>query len=197
MNNEGATRTAKTKTDKKHGQNAMIATSENRDEVKTDGFKPMLVKAENMFERLADITKETARRAYEIFQRRGGEFGRELDDWFRAESEVLLPVKVEVTETGDQINIRAAVPGFGPEDIEVSVKDDVLILSGETESHKKSEDENTVFSEFRSNKFCRQLTLSSDVDEDKVTAKLKDGVLKLTLPKVPEKEAKQVPVNAT
>ena len=194
MSNEGAATTAKTTKDE---EKALTTTSKTMDKGKAEGFKPMLVKAEKMFERLADITKETAHKAYEIFQRRGGEFGRELDDWFHAESEVLLPVKVEITETDDKINVRAAVPGFKPEEIEVSVKDNILILSGESESFEKREDENTVFSEFRSNKFCRQLTLSSEVDEDKVKAKLKDGVLQLTLPKVPEKEAKQVLINAT
>jgi HSP20 family protein len=197
MKNEGAVTTAKTKTEETNKPEALTTTSKTLDEGKADGFKPMLVKAEKMFERLADITRETAHKAYEIFQRRGGEFGRELDDWFRAESEVLLPVKVEITETDDQINVRAAVPGFKPEDIEVSVKDNILILSGETESSEKREDENMVFSEFRSNKFCRQLTLSSEVDEEKVAANLKEGVLQLTLPKVPAKEATNVPVNAT
>jgi HSP20 family protein len=194
MNNEGAATSAKATNDE---EKALTTTTKTADEGKAEGFKPMLVKAEKMFERLAEITKETAHKAFEIFQRRGGEFGRELDDWFSAESEVLLPVKVEVTETDKQINVRAAVPGFKPEDIEVTVKDNILILSGETESREKREDENTVFSEFRSNKFCRQLTLSSEVDEDKVAANLKDGVLQLTLPKVPAKEATQVPVNAT
>lgn len=194
MTKEGAAKVAETKNDE---QNALTTTSETVEKSKTEKFKPMLVKAEEMFERLADITKETANKAYEIFQRRGGEFGRELDDWFHAESEVLLPVKVEVTETEDRINVRAAVPGFKPEDIEVSVKDNILILTGETESREKREEENTVFSEFRSNKFCRQLTLPSEIDEDKVTANLKNGVLQLTMPKVPDREATQVPVNAT
>lgn len=191
MKNEGAATPAKTKTEE---ANALTTTTDEGNDV---GFKPILVEAEKMFERLAEITRETGHRAFEFFQRRGGEFGRELDDWFRAESEVLLPIKVEVTETDDQINVRVAIPGFKPKDIEVSVKENILILSGETESSKKREDENMVFSEFRSNKFCRQIRLSSDVDADKVAANLKDGVLQLTLPKLPVREAKQVPVNAS
>lgn len=193
MTNEGAANAAETKN---VDQNALITTSKTELEGKAEGSKPVLVKAEEMFERLADITKETAHKAYEIFQRRGGEFGREVDDWFHAESEVLLPVKVEITETDDMISVRAAVPGFKPEEVEVSVKDNMLILSGETKSSEKREDENMVFSEFRSNKFCRQLTLPAEVDGDKVEANLKDGVLKLKLPKLPAKEAKQVSVNA-
>jgi HSP20 family protein len=196
MKNQAA-KQAQTAVDMPNEQTALAKTPETAAaENKSDGFKPILVEAEKMFERLADLTRETAHKAYEFFQRRGGEFGRELDDWFRAESEVLLPVTVEVTETHDQINVRAAVPGFKPEEIEVSVKDNILILSGETERREKREEENTVFSEWRSNKFCRKLSLLSEVDAENVTANLKDGVLELTLPKMLAREATQVPVNA-
>ena len=102
----------------------------------------------------------------------------------------------EITETGDKINVRAAVPGFKPEEIRVSVKNNLLILSGETESREKREEENTIFSEWRSNKFCRQFPLSSEVDAEGIEAKLKDGVLQLTLPKLAAQEAKQITVNA-
>ncbi len=194
MTNEGATKKAETKTT---DHNALTTTSNSELEAKHKDSSPVLVKAEEMLERLAEITKETAHKAYEIFQRRGGEFGRELDDWFHAESEVLLPVKVEVTETDDLINVRAAVAGFKPEEVKVSVKDNLLVLTGENKSSEKREDENMIFSEFRSNKFCRRIKLPGDVDGDKVEANLNDGVLQLKLPKLPPKEAKQIPVNAS
>lgn len=192
MNNE-ATKTVK-ETAAVSDEKALATTA--KAEVKTGGFAPVFVEAEKMFERIADLTKETTHKAYEFFQRRGGEFGRELDDWFRAESEILRSVPVEITETKDAINVRAAVSGFKPEEIEVSVKDNLLILSGETKTEENTTDENTIYSEWRSNKFCRQLNLSSEIDADKVTANLKDGVLNLTLPKIPMREATQVPVNA-
>ncbi len=197
MNNDGATKSAKEIMDVPAEDTALATTSKREFEKKGEGFKPILVEAEKMFERLGNFTKETAQKAFEYFQRRGGAIGNEIEDWIRAESEILLPVSVKVTETPEMINVLAAVPGFKPEDIEVSVKDNILIISGETELSEKREDENTVFSEFRSNKFCRKLSLPGEVEENKVTANLKDGVLKLALPKSPAKEAKHVPVNAT
>jgi HSP20 family molecular chaperone IbpA len=161
-----------------------------------EGFAPVFVEAEKMFEHLADVTKETALKAYQFFLHRGGEFGREFDDWFRAESEILMPVPVEITETEKYINIRAAVPGFKPEEIEVSVKNNLLILRGITEMTAKKEDEYTTFSEWSSNKFFRQLMLSSEVNAEKVSAKLKDGILLLKLPKMTAREPTQVPVNS-
>lgn len=194
MKNEGAVKTAKEPTTE---QKALTKTIKAAGKAKTDGFTPILVEAEKMFDRFADLTKETAHKAYEFFQRRGGELGRELDDWFRAESEILMPVRAEITETNNHINVRAAVPGFKPEEIAVSVKDNILILSGETESREKREGENTIFSEWRSNKFCRKLMLTSEVDAKNVKASLKDGILELMLPKLPEREPTQIPVNAT
>lgn len=159
-------------------------------------FSPVLVEAEKMLERFADVTKETARKAYEFFQRRGGELGREFDDWFKAESEILLPVTVEINETKDNFTVRAAVPGFKPEEIEVGIKDNFLILSGASRTEKKKEDENTIYSEWRSDRFFRRIPLSGEVDAEKVEATLKDGILKLTLPKMPAKEPRQVAVSA-
>ena len=163
---------------------------------KDTGLSPIFVEAEKVFERFAEVTKETAKRAFEFFQRRGGEFGKELDDWFKAESEILRPVPVEISQTNGQINVTAAVPGFKPEEIEVSVKDNTLIISGKTEKEEKKEDESTFYSEFRSNRFFRNLTLPSEVDTEKAEASLKDGVLQLTLPKLPVRKATHVTVNA-
>ena len=173
-----------------------LTTPTNKQNDGGNNFSPVLVEAEKMFDKLTDLTRETAHKAYEFFQKRGGEWGRELDDWFNAEREVLMPVTVEINENTDHFTVRAAVPGFKPEEIEVSVKDDVLILSGATEIEEKKEDENTVYSEWRSNRFFRQIPLKSEVNAEKVEATLKDGILQLTLPKLPAREPKQIAVNA-
>lgn len=196
MKNEGAAAAAQTTTENK-SENLTATTTATGGVNSVSVFKPVLIEAEKMFERLSELTKETAQKAYELFERRaGGGFGTDLDDWLRAESEVLMPVRTEITETPEKISVRAAVPGFKPDEIKVSVKDNNLILSGETESNEKREDENTVYSEWRSDRFCRRFTLSSEVDAEKVEAKLQDGVLLLTLPKLSAQEAKQIPVNA-
>ncbi len=157
---------------------------------------PIFVEAEKMFERLAELTRETTQRAFEFFVRRGGDFGKEFEDWFRAEAEILLPVKLEITETDKLFNVNAMVPGFKAEEIEISVKDNVLILSGETKREEKREEENMIYSDWRSNRFFRQLTLPAEVNADKVKANLKDGILYLKLPKAAPHEVKQIAVSA-
>jgi HSP20 family protein len=173
-------------------ENKDLAVAETPDDKK----KPIMIEPETMFERFAEISKEIAHKAFEFFQTRGREFGTHLDDWLKAESEILRPTPVEITESGDIVNVRAAVPGFKPEEIEVSINGDRLFMSGEAKSEEKKEDENTFYSEWRSNRFCRQLTLPSKVETDDVHAVLKDGVLTLALKKAAEKEAAKVSVKA-
>lgn len=159
-------------------------------------LSPVFVEAEKLFDRMAEITNEIGQRAFDFFRQRGGEFGKELDDWFRAEREVLRPAPVEITEADNNIFVTAAVPGFKPEEIEVSIRGDTLILSGKTETKEKKENANTIVSEWKSDRFFRQFTLPSAVDTEKVEAKLKDGMLELTLPKAAGTEAKKIAIAA-
>jgi len=157
---------------------------------------PVFVDAEKMIERFAEITKDTASKAYDFFVERGAQLGTHLEDWLRAESEVLRAAPAKITETKDMVNVMIAVPGFKAEEIEVSVKDDTLIVSGETKEELKDEGEDTFYSEWRSDRFLRKLTLPTAVDTENVDAKLKDGVLKLGLKKVAEHEVTKVKVQA-
>ena len=155
---------------------------------------PFFVEAETLFEKMAHITNEIATRAFDMFRSRGGEWGKELDDWFNAEREVLRPVPIEIKEKDNNFIVTAAVPGFKPEEIEVSVKDNRLVLSGETKASEEKEEENVITREWKSNRFLRQFTLPSNVDPNNIQANLKDGMLELTMPKAPVEEPKKIPV---
>lgn len=161
---------------------------------KAHAISPMIVEAEKMFDRISDLTSKTAQRAYELFRNRGVELGTQLDDWFRAEAEILRPTPVKISETDDTVKISAEVPGFKPDEIEVSVKDNLLILTGETKSEEKQEGEDTFYSEWRSKHFCRQLTLPSEVETGSVEALLKDGILQMSFKKKAAEEAVKVAI---
>lgn len=169
---------------------------ENEPAISKFEMSQLLVEAEKMFDRMEELTCETARRAYDFFEQRGGEFGSELEDWFKAEREILRPVPVEIKESNGNILVSAAVPGFEPKELEVSVQDKTLIISGETESHKKEEEENTIVQEWKSNKIFRQLSLPSSVEKNKAEAHLKNGILELSLPKAAGAESTKVLVQA-
>jgi HSP20 family protein len=155
---------------------------------------PIFVEAEKLFEQMKEFSQSVARRAYEYFEARGREFGHDLDDWFRAESELMRRVPVEIKEADGHTTVRAEVPGFAPNEIKVSVEPRRLLISGQSEKTTEEEKEQSLLSEFRSNQFCRELRLPAEVEPDKTTAVLKDGVLELLFAKAAESKAVTVEV---
>jgi HSP20 family protein len=152
---------------------------------------PLFIEAEKLFEQAKEFTQSIASRAYEFFEARGRELGRDLEDWFRAESELMRRVPVEIKQDENQITVRAEVPGFAANEIKVSVEPKHLVISGKSEETIEEKEEQRVYSEFRANQFCRELTLPAEVDPAKATATLKDGILELIL----AKSAEGKPVN--
>ena len=74
-------------------------------------------------QRMQQVYDSLARRAYELFESRGCQHGHDLEDWFRAESELLNPTPVEISDADDQVIVRAVVPGLSDKDIEVRVEE--------------------------------------------------------------------------
>lgn len=101
---------------------------------------------------------------------------------------------IDVAETNDAIVVRAEVPGCTPEDIDISVYDNTLTISGEKkESHEDRADGfHHVESSYGS--FRREIPLLADVDEGKIEAVVRDGILSVTLPKAEKSKAVKVQV---
>jgi HSP20 family protein len=155
---------------------------------------PVFVEAEKLFEQMREFSHSVARRAYEYFEARGREFGHDLEDWVRAESELMRRVPVEIKEADGQITVRAEVPGFAADEIKVGVEPQRLVISGKSEKTTEEKKEHTLLSEFHSNQFCRELRLPAEVEPDKTTAALKDGVLELAFAKAHGNKAVDVEV---
>ncbi len=137
----------------------------------------------DLLDRVQELYDSVARRAYEFFESRGRVDGFDLDDWLRAESELLQPVRLELTDSNDALTIRAELPGFTAKDLQVSVEPRRVLISGKRESGGRRKTGKTVFTERRSSEILRALDLPSDVDPSKITTTFKDGVLELELPK--------------
>jgi HSP20 family protein len=155
---------------------------------------PIFVEAEKLVEQMHTLTQTVAKRAYEFFEERGSQIGHELEDWFRAEEELLRPVPFELKEDEKQFTVRAETPGFRPDEIKISAEPQRILIKGKTEANKEEKSENTVFSERRSNQFYRALALAAEIDPAQATASLKDGILEILLPKIPVKQAVDVNV---
>lgn len=141
-----------------------------------------LTDGDPFFERMKEISDILTRRAYELFEGRGRQDGHDLEDWFRAESELLNPMSPEISKADDQIVVRADVPGFKEKDIEVRVEPHRLIISGKREQIQDQKKRKTVYSEKRSDEVFRMIDLSEEIDFDRVRATLQDGTLEVTLP---------------
>jgi HSP20 family protein len=146
------------------------------------------------FELAQEINNLIACCAYELFESKGFVHGHDREDWLRAESEILLNVPVDVTETENELIVRADVPGFGEKDLEVRVAPRSLCITGKRQEASEQKEGKTVYSERRSKHIFRVLELPSEIDPDRVNATVRDGLLELKLSKVGL--GKKVPVLA-
>lgn len=137
--------------------------------------------------------QQITQRAFEIFERNGHQFGHDIDDWFKAEMDLLHPVPVQVAEVGDNVEVRAEVPGFNQNEIEVSVEPGRLTIVGQRETDtRKEKPGKTIYAESCSDQILRIVELPAIVDAEKATATLKDGVLQLTMPKAAKARTIQI-----
>ena len=91
---------------------------------------------------------------------------------------------VDVIDRDDEVVVRAEVPGYKKDDIEVSVSNSSLTIKGETKTEEKEEKGDYYRCEISRGAFTRTVELPAAVDEGKAKASMKDGVLELTLPKL-------------
>ena len=102
---------------------------------------------------------------------------------------------VDIYETEKVLTLLADMPGVRPKDLTIDLKDNVLTLSGEVDLPENKE-EVDVFREYRTGKYYRQFSLSEMIDQAKIEAKMKDGVLNLVLPKVEKAMPRRITIAA-
>ncbi|QSJ18128.1 Hsp20/alpha crystallin family protein [Nostoc sp. UHCC 0702] len=101
----------------------------------------------------------------------------------------------ELEETENEIHLRLEVPGLEAKDINVEATPDSVSITGERKFETQTQDNGVTRSEFRYGKFQRVIQLPSLVENDKVQAEYKNGVLHLNLPKAESEKHKAVKVN--
>lgn len=103
---------------------------------------------------------------------------------------------VEVKDNGDEYKVSADVPGFQPDQISVTVTDGVLVISGAVDETSRSDEDGVVVEERHRGSFERRIALPGATAGDGVKAKLKHGVLKVSVPKAKAPSGKVIPVEA-
>lgn len=106
------------------------------------------------------------------------------------------PIPVDLYETDDSVVAKAALPGVNPEDVDISVNDDLLTIKGETKHEEKEEREHFLRRELSYGAFARTLPLPANVDAEKATAEYEGGVLTVTLPKAEGSRTKTIKIRS-
>jgi HSP20 family molecular chaperone IbpA len=140
---------------------------------------PETLQAEMQSVRLA-----IARRAFELFEKRGSELGHDWEDWFQAESELLRPVSIVSFESQDRLSLRAYVLGFGEGELQVSIEPKRIAIFGRREvAINQDADQKIEYIDSYPDQVLRLVDLPTEVDPERAVVELHAGMLKFELPK--------------
>ncbi|WP_353683520.1 Hsp20/alpha crystallin family protein [Thermodesulfovibrio sp. 3907-1M] len=128
-------------------------------------------------------------RLFDEFMRRPFSLFRSFVPRLR-EEEIVSPA-VDIYEEGDELVVKAELPGIKKEDIEVKITDDYLTISGEKKKEEKVEKKDYYRYERSYGSFSRTFRLPVDVQTDKAKAKFENGVLEIRIPKTEEAKKKE------
>lgn len=145
---------------------------------------PRFVEPQTIYNRMDELYDAISRRAFELFEGDGRILGRDLDHWFKAETELLHPAHVQIKESGDTIIVDAEVPGFNANELQLSLEPRRLTISGKKQSSSEEKKGSVVYSERCSNELLRSVELPVEVNVSRATATLNNGILELTAPKL-------------
>jgi HSP20 family protein len=101
---------------------------------------------------------------------------------------------VEVSETDEEVVVRAEVPGLEAKDIDLSITGDTLVIKGEKKEEKEEKKKEYYHREMHYGAFSRSVPLPSAVDVEKVQAECKKGVLVITFGKIPSEKARKIAI---
>lgn len=116
-----------------------------------------------------------------------------------AEKEHTMPGKryipaTDIVETDKELRVYMDMPGVDRKDVNIRLEKNVLAIDGRIDS-APYDDLKPVYSEYNIGHFMRRFELSNEIDQSGIEARMNDGVLMLTLPKVPEQQPTAIEVN--
>ena len=139
---------------------------------------------------------ESLEKRFEEFMSRGflAPFESDWPDTSALTADMPAP-KVDIIDKGKKVVVRAEIPGFDKDDIDVSVTGNSVTLKGTVKDEKKNEEGDFYQSEVRQMSFSRSLMLPAEVDSAKAKAKFNNGILEIKLPKKKTEEKKKVSID--
>ncbi|MGA8224133.1 MAG: DUF2934 domain-containing protein, partial [Candidatus Acidiferrales bacterium] len=130
-----------------------------------------------------EILDLVAQRAYQMFESRGRVHGRDWEDWYKAESETLRPVHVELSDDGNELVAVAAVSGYHPDHIRISAEPGRLWICGLPPVANRRHDGSDAHS-IGAGPFLRSFKLSAKIYASRVSTEIRNDVLEVHMPKI-------------
>ena len=121
-------------------------------------------------------------------------FVRPTRSWLGWDGDGTIPV--DIYQNANELVVKASLPGFKPEEVDIQITGDVLSIKGEHKEEKETREEDYIFKEMSYGTVNRLMTIPVEVKSDKAEATFENGVLTLTLPKAEEVKPKQIKVKA-
>ena len=148
----------------------------------------------SLFDELVEMERRLSKRAFELFENQGWMLGHDLDDWLKAERELLWRPCVELTETDAAVRVSCALAGLTAKDVEVLAEPNRLTVRADTKHGHRKEEGDVRFCEFHKGSLYRSIVLPCPVVPEKAKAEMKEGILTVTLPKAKEPAGKKIPI---
>jgi HSP20 family protein len=148
----------------------------------------------SLFESMEVLFADVRKHAFDLFQRRGAMDGWDLDDWFRAECDLIWSPNSELVETDNEFEMKIEAPGMEAKELQISALPDAIIVQAETSRKEEKQEGKVHFSELKEKKLFRRFEFPVAIDVEKVNATLDKGMLRIVAAKAPAVEEKQIPV---
>lgn len=103
---------------------------------------------------------------------------------------------IDIVETADKIGIKATLPGVKPEDVDINITPEGLVIKGEVKSETETKEANYVRRECHYGSFSRSIPLPAGLKIDKAEANMENGILTLDIPKAEEVKPRSIKIKA-
>jgi HSP20 family protein len=151
----------------------------------------VLRKAESILSELDHVRTAINEQAYALFQNRGNLWSGPMDDWLKAERQLVWKPAIELRQKDGQFEVLAATPGVEAKDLDVQITPEDVLVKADIH-HKHMPEEGAVkLCEFTGGQLFRSVHFPEKVDPDSAMAEYRDGLLRITAsiakPAVPKK----------
>ena len=150
--------------------------------------------SKSFFEKLSGVKSQDEDVEEEELEEEDGEDESDEDDGTNIEEDIEGQLTVDVYETPNSFVIKSAVAGVDSDNLDISMTNEAVTIKGERSSEEKVKTDNYLHRECYWGRFSRSIILPQEIDPDKAKAQLKNGILRIELPKINKAKSKKLKV---